>query len=117
MPTAPQRYRPIPARQQERSWASRQTDYRGWYQLPIWKGEGGIREQVILRDLCQCRECKRQGRTTMVLLHVKRGQEKWQAQVDHIRPHGGDENLFFDIDNCETKCASCHSAKTQREQR
>lgn len=35
--------------------------------------------------------------------------------VDHIVPHKGDSKLFWDKHNHQALCASCHSAKTARE--
>lgn len=34
------------------------------------------------------------------------------THVDHVRPHRGDATLFFDLDNLQGLCHSCHSAKT-----
>ncbi len=49
-----------------------------------------------------CAECHRQGR-------VEAG-----VVVDHIMPHRGDETLFWNRDNWQTLCESCHNAKTAR---
>ncbi len=35
--------------------------------------------------------------------------------VDHIVPHRGDLSLFYDVNNVQTLCASCHSRKTLKE--
>jgi len=35
--------------------------------------------------------------------------------VDHIVPHKGDEQLFWDSDNHQALCASCHGVKTATE--
>lgn len=35
--------------------------------------------------------------------------------VDHIIPHRGDYNLFWDSENFQALCASCHSKKTASE--
>lgn len=35
--------------------------------------------------------------------------------VDHIVPHRGSELLFFERDNWQPLCRSCHGAKTMRE--
>lgn len=35
--------------------------------------------------------------------------------LDHIIPHKGDYNLFWDRSNWQSLCASCHSKKTIRE--
>ena len=32
--------------------------------------------------------------------------------VDHITPHRGDRNLFFDTDNIQSLCKECHDLKT-----
>lgn len=34
--------------------------------------------------------------------------------VDHIIPHKGDYNLFFDPRNLQTMCTKCHNKKTGR---
>lgn len=36
------------------------------------------------------------------------------AVVDHIKPHRGDEALFFDPDNLQSLCKSCHDSTKQR---
>jgi 5-methylcytosine-specific restriction protein A len=35
--------------------------------------------------------------------------------VDHIVSHHGDEALFWDEDNLQALCKSCHDKKTARE--
>lgn len=35
--------------------------------------------------------------------------------ADHIRPHRGDLNLFYDETNIQPLCQSCHSRKTLQE--
>lgn len=35
--------------------------------------------------------------------------------VDHIKPHKGDRNLFWDRSNWQALCAPCHSKKTAQE--
>ena len=34
--------------------------------------------------------------------------------VDHIRPHKGDEQLFFNPDNLQSLCAPCHDGPVQQ---
>lgn len=117
IPTAPKTFRPpgLAPAQREKTWASRQSSAgRQWYQHKDWKGPGGLREQRIIRDLCQCQQCKREGRTTWVLIHAKRGGDRI-AHVDHKEPHNGDWDKFWDIEGCETLCSSCHSRKTTTE--
>jgi 5-methylcytosine-specific restriction protein A len=42
----------------------------------------------------------------------ERGMFVSSTVVDHIKPHRGDETLFWDVGNLEALCASCHSRKT-----
>ncbi len=35
--------------------------------------------------------------------------------IDHIKPHRGDEDLFWDRDNLQPLCFRCHNAKAQHE--
>ncbi|MDD4570646.1 MAG: HNH endonuclease signature motif containing protein [Tepidanaerobacteraceae bacterium] len=35
--------------------------------------------------------------------------------VDHIKPHKGDVKLFFDINNLQSLCKTCHDRKTAKE--
>ena len=35
--------------------------------------------------------------------------------VDHIIPHRGDEDLFWDRNNLQDLCKNCHNLKTQKE--
>lgn len=37
--------------------------------------------------------------------------------VDHIIPHKGDKNLFWDVDNWQALCKPCHDRKTATEDR
>jgi 5-methylcytosine-specific restriction enzyme A len=47
-------------------------------------------------------------------LHCKReGIIAPANQVDHIVPHRGDKNLFWDQSNMQPLCHSCHSRKTK----
>ncbi len=47
-----------------------------------------------------CEECFKQGK------YVK------ATDVDHIIPHRGDKLLFWNVDNWQALCHSCHSRKT-----
>jgi 5-methylcytosine-specific restriction protein A len=33
--------------------------------------------------------------------------------VDHIKPHKGDQRLFWDKSNLQTLCKTCHDSKKQ----
>lgn len=39
------------------------------------------------------------------------------AVVDHIKPHRGDQTLFWDKTNWQPLCTPCHSGAKQREER
>nr|WP_254915489.1 HNH endonuclease [Haematobacter massiliensis] len=44
---------------------------------------------------------------------------KGEAVADHIIPHRGDEAMFWDADNLQCLCKSCHDgvkAKQERQQ-
>lgn len=49
-----------------------------------------------------CLHCQAEGRVTAA------------CEVDHIRPHRGDERLFWDESNWQGLCKPHHSAKTAR---
>ena len=49
-----------------------------------------------------CAECMRQNKITPATV------------VDHIVPHRGDKNLFWDINNWQPLCKDCHDQKTGR---
>ncbi|WP_449375914.1 HNH endonuclease [Bosea thiooxidans] len=36
--------------------------------------------------------------------------------ADHVKPHRGDEALFWDPDNLQSLCGSCHSRHKQAEE-
>lgn len=50
-----------------------------------------------------CRQCEAGGRITAATI------------VDHVIPHRGDMDLFWDVDNWQTLCKPCHDRKTARE--
>jgi len=50
-----------------------------------------------------CAECARQGRTVGATV------------VDHIIPHKGDQDVFWDTSNWQSLCKPCHDTKTATE--
>lgn len=52
-----------------------------------------------------CVKCKEEGKLTKATV------------VDHIKPHRGDKNLFWDESNWQPLCKSCHDTKTMTEDR
>ncbi|WP_375592350.1 HNH endonuclease [Chitiniphilus eburneus] len=59
--------------------------------------------KLFLAEYPLCAECERQGRVCAATL------------VDHIIPHRGDRDLFWDQANWQPLCASCHGVKTAGE--
>ncbi len=57
----------------------------------------------FLRQHPLCVECEKQGRI------------KGATVVDHIVPHKGDHDLFWDTDNWQALCKRCHDRKTALE--
>ena len=56
--------------------------------------------QLYLRKHPLCMEC------------LKRERLRPATVVDHIVPHRGDERLFWNEDNWQGLCKSCHDRKT-----
>lgn len=80
----------------------RDVAWRKWYKTARWQR---LRWAVLLRDLFTCQRCKR--------LEV----DTSQLVGDHIAPHRGDEVLFWDADNVQCLCKTCHDSDKQREER
>lgn len=51
-----------------------------------------------------CEYCKRKGYDNLATL------------VDHITPHRGDMQLFWDFKNLQSLCAPCHNGEKKREE-
>jgi len=85
--------------------ASRDRDatkpWRGWYHTARWRS---LRREVLARDECTCRMCGRLEHDTSRLV------------ADHIVPHRGNEALFWDDQNLQCLCQTCHSGAKQREE-
>lgn len=58
---------------------------------------------LLLHPLCECDDCKRQGRARVATV------------VDHRIPHRGDSTLFWDRSNWAAMAKACHDAKTASE--
>lgn len=71
---------------------------RKLYHTARWKA---LKDQKRL-DNPLCVDCQADGRT-----------EPWTA-LDHIVPHRGDLDLFWDYSNLQGLCDAHHSAKTRR---
>jgi 5-methylcytosine-specific restriction endonuclease McrA len=46
--------------------------------------------------------------------HLKRGQVVQASVVDHVTPHRGDKQLFWDSTNWQSLCKHCHDSHKQR---
>ena len=71
-------------------------DYYKWYYRKSWK----VLRNNQLRRKPYCEECDR----NHLMTHA--------TEVDHKTPHKGDKALFFDADNLQSLCETCHSRKT-----
>lgn len=80
------------------------NEYRKLYQTKQWRQ---LREMVLLRDgfRCQHKGCNE---------FLKRGvKHPRSAVIHHLKPHKGNLNLFYDINNLQAVCWSCHSGDIQ----
>ena len=71
------------------------------------RGYGARWQRARLAHLTQeplCRACLTTGHTTAATV------------VDHIRPHRGDLDLFWNAANWQSLCARCHNTKTAKGQ-
>ena len=66
-----------------------------------------LRRQALTRDAYRCQHngCG---------VHLKAGRRgPNSAVVHHIKPHRGDLELFFDLNNLQAVCKSCHDSAIQ----
>lgn len=76
-----------------------QGESRQWIHSARWR-------KASRAHLCEhplCAECERQGKVTAATL------------VDHIKPHKGNYELFWDPNNWQSMCDPCHNRKTATE--
>lgn len=87
------------AHQREKESYRSSRPYKHLYNSIHWQR---LRKQVLNQQpLCvECMKVKRIAPATV---------------VDHIKPHKGNEKLFFDINNLQPLCKSCHDRKTAKE--
>ena len=79
----------------------------GFEQYPDLYGSTAWRNlrASVLSEEPLCRMCDQQGRVTAATV------------VDHVREHKGDRKLFFDRENLQPLCASCHSGRKRVQDR
>ncbi|MGV2082069.1 MULTISPECIES: HNH endonuclease [unclassified Rhizobium] len=78
--------------------------WRKWYKTARWQK---LRMSVLVRDLftCQMRGCGRIVADTSQLV------------ADHKLQHHGDPDLFWDDNNLQCMCKTCHDTLKQKEER
>lgn len=75
--------------------------YTKWYNTAAWK-----RLRVAaLKNSPICKFCEERGRVTEATI------------ADHITPHRGKSELFFDIKNIHGLCKPCHDGVKQKMER
>lgn len=84
--------------------------YRHLYRDKRWHGPNGIRRQALARDLYTCQRCG------CLLVDGNRHHPR-AAVVNHKKPHRGDPDLFFNLENTESVCKTDHDALIQREEK
>lgn len=82
---------------------SADASVRSWYKSARWQA---LRQAVLVRDLYTCQH-------TGILLTGKAPAPN-SPVVHHKRPHKGDEQLFWDINNLEAVSKSWHDAEAQQ---
>lgn len=95
MPTRPPTFHP--SRRGPRPPEPRGTAHRRGYTFAWQKASHAFLDEHPL-----CEECERHGRLTAATV------------VDHVKPHRGDQTLFWDESGWQALCKPCHDAKTAR---
>jgi 5-methylcytosine-specific restriction endonuclease McrA len=75
--------------------------WRAWYKTVAWLA---IRAKRLAEEPL-CRRCKARGR--LVLANT----------CDHVEPHRGNRDLFFNYSNTQSLCPLCHNSSKQSEER
>ena len=70
------------------------------YRTKLWKK---LRLIQLSKEPC-CKYCEQQGRVVIATV------------VDHIKPHKGDEILFYSPSNLQSMCKQHHDSTKQREE-
>jgi len=81
--------------------------YRKLYSGKIWRT---LRQKILARDLYRCQ------RSGCGLLLTGGRSDVRSAVVHHLSPHKGNLKLFYDPDNLQSVCWSCHSGDIQSEE-
>ena len=76
--------------------------WRAWYKTSRWQR---LRWQVLTDAMFTCAMCRRIEGNSRYLV------------ADHIRPHRGNDALFWDRNNIQCLCKSCHDGAKQSMER
>ena len=80
--------------------------WHGWYNTARWRA---LRKVVLRRDKSKCQQ-------TGALLCGKYPAPN-SAAIDHIVPHKGDPDLFWNIDNLQSVTKAWHDSVKQAEEK
>lgn len=98
--------KPMDRRERNREYDARrrrEKPHRALYDLAIWRGKTGLRQQQLNRQpLCE--------------RHLRQGQNVPATTVNHRKPHKGDWALFVEPANHESVCKDCHDQIIQAEE-
>lgn len=90
-----------------------------FYKLARWRGKKGLRLAHLGREPV-CRYCRQRGIVNDGSLKAGGEQQDDMRRrflvVDHIVPHRGDPDLFWDPVNLQTLCPDHHDVVKQREE-
>lgn len=75
--------------------------WRRWYKTKEWQE---LRWEVLVDAVFTCKRCGYVGQSRDLV-------------ADHVTPHRGDRELFFDRGNLQCLCATCHNRDKQKEER
>lgn len=74
---------------------SRRRELEKFYRSPLWKGRGGIRDRVLIRDGNRCQDC---GARATEVAHIEYPPSIWQTRPEH----------------CKASCRDCNQSERQQ---
>lgn len=77
--------------------------WRRWYKTAEWQR---LRWDCLVAATFTCVMCGRNG-----------GADTSKLVADHIEPHRGERDLFYDPSNLQCLCKPCHDGTKQRQER
>lgn len=80
--------------------------WRAWYKTARWQK---LRQKVLVRDAYTCKQTG--------IICIGKHPDDNSPVVDHIIPHHGDEQLFWDEKNLQTVSKTYHDNQKQKEER